>query len=359
MSMALTLGIAGACFAGCQTANSNNQATGNETQAQTTQNQDIDYSTLSEEELQALYEKEPASKRTIHVAYDGGLCVAPIPAAQYEGFFEAEGLNTDLVASADARDALAAGKIDTAVGMLADWLTSIQNGVELRFTTAIHTGCTSAAVLADSDITKLEKGQKVGVGGAIGGYTHNIALRFASHDGYTATDFDWLAIDPSALLTALQKGDVQVIVGGDQLIRKWEADGLVKIIRSQTTDDDFKDEACCAFGFPKEFIEENPVTAYKLTRAIYKAGLWINESKENREKLISECLENGNISGDPEYNLKVLESLRYGLEYSDLEKSLDDMVKEFVDLGILKQDLDQETFKQGILINYHLDKLKQ
>lgn len=350
IAITLTLTLVGASFIGCGNANSN---VNNEVE-ETTEGAKQDYSSLSDEELQALYEKEPASKRTINISYDGGLCLAAIPIAKDKGYFDEEGLTTKLVSAPDARDALAAGKIDTAIGMLTDWVTSIQNGVELQFTVALHTGCTSAAVLADSDITKFEKGQKVGVEGAIGGVAHNIGLRFVSHDGFVSDDFEWLALDSSTLLSSLQKGDVDVIVSGDQVLRQWENDGLVKIIRSQTTDEDFKEEACCAFGFPKDFVEENPVTVYKITKALYKASLWLDESDENKEETVKYLLEKGYTSGSEDINLEVLKSLKFGLSFEDLQKSLDDIVSEFVQLGILKADLDQETFKKNILVEYPL-----
>lgn len=350
-----------ASFTGCGNANSNTQQDSNSgaeqgTTQETAKETAQDYSKLSDEELQALYEKEPASQRTIHVSYDGGLCLSAIPIAQYKGFFEAEGIKTELIATGDdSRDALNAGKVDTAVGMLTDWMTSIQNGVELRFTMALHTGCTSAAVLADSDITKFEKGQKVGVSGPIGGFVHNIGLRFVSHDGFVADDFDWLALDSGTVLSALQKGDADVIVAPDQMIMQWEEEGLVKTIRSQTTDDDFKDEACCAFGFQKNFIEENPVTVYKVSKALYKASKWLDENDENKKEAVDICLDNGYTSGNADFNLKVLKSLRFGLDFKDLKESLDNIVPEFVQLGILKADLDQESFKKNLLVEYNYD----
>jgi hypothetical protein len=102
---------------------------------------------------EAAFLDEPASKRTIHIGYDGGLCQAAIPIAHHKGFFEAEGLKTELTRTGgthdNVRDALAAGKIDTTAGMIAGWLKPITNGIDLKFTVGLHTGCASAFVLAD------------------------------------------------------------------------------------------------------------------------------------------------------------------------------------------------------------------
>lgn len=314
---------------------------------------------LSKEELEKKFADEEGAKRKINISYDGSLCPAPIPIAQLKGFFEAEGLDTEIVLVENQRDALASGKIDTALGMLTDWLPSIQNGVDLRFPLALHTGCTSAAVLKDSSVTKFEKGQKVGVVGPIGGVFHNIALRFIVHDGFKADDFQWVSLDAGTILKALQEGQVDVIVAPDQMMLQWEDDGLVKLIRSQTFDDDFKDEACCAVGFPGEFVEENPVTVLKVTRAIYNAALWIQESDANRLEATQLLNDAGYVSGDPEFNARVLGNLRYGLNNKDLETSLSHIVDEFVELEILNKDTDKEAFKKQILIKYDLDLLKE
>lgn len=356
LSIIMVTVLTAASVSGCGRANENTQ--NKQAAKSASQTGKIDYSTLSEEELTKLYEKEPASKRTINVAYDGGLCLSAIPLAQYKGYFEEEGLKTKLVASGatGARDALVAKKIDTAVGMITDWVTAIQNGVEIQFTEALHTGCTSAAVLADSDIQGFKAGQKVAIAGPIGGFIHNIGLRFVAHDGFKSDDFNWLAMDSGTVLSALQKGEAEVIVAGDQLINQWAKDGLVRVIRSQTTDDDFKDEACCAFGFLKSFIEENPVTVYKISRALYKTSKWLDESDENKREAVDYCLENGYTSGDADTNFELLKSLKFGLEYEDLNKSLHGIVPEFVQLGILKKDLDQEAFMENLLIEYHFEK---
>ncbi|MDR0804935.1 MAG: ABC transporter substrate-binding protein, partial [Oscillospiraceae bacterium] len=236
---------------------------------------------VNEADKDALYANEPASKRTIHIAYDGGLCQAGIPIAQLKGFFEAEGLtNTELTKTGgtqdNVRDALAAGKIDTAAGMVAGWLKPISNGIDLRFTVGLHTGCSSAFVLADSAITKFEKGQTVAINGGIGGVYHNIGYRFIAHDGLKPEDFTWKDFPADQTLLILQKGEADVAVFADQLAEKWVQDGTLRRIRSLHEDTDFANESCCVLGLSGEFIDANPIASERISRAILKASLWIN-----------------------------------------------------------------------------------
>lgn len=217
----------------------------------------------------AAFAAEPASSRTIHISYDGGLCQAAIPIAQHKGFFDAENLTTELTKSGgtqdNVRDALVAGKIDTSAGMIAGWLKPITNGVDIRFTVGLHTGCTSAFVLAGSPIKSFAdaKGKVIAINGGIGGVYHNIGYRFIANDGFVPEDFTWKDFPADQTLLILQRGNADVAVFSDQLAEKWVQDGTLRRIRSLHEDKDFADEACCVFGFSGAFLAKNPVTSEK------------------------------------------------------------------------------------------------
>lgn len=304
------------------------------------------------EEKEAAFLAEPASQRTIHIGYDSGLCQAAVPIAQFLGFFEAEGLNTELTKTGgtldNARDALAGGKIDTTAGMIAGWLKPVTNGVDIRFTVGLHTGCSSAFVLADSDIVKFDKGQTVAISGGIGGVYHNIAYRFIAHDGLTPKDFNWKDIPADQTLLILQNGAADVAVIGDQLAEKWVADGTLRRIRSLHEDEDFQNEACCVLGIAGPFFDENPITSEKISRAIYKASLWIGESDENKAEAARILLENGYISGTEEYALQLMKMFQWGVPNELTEQTLYLSVDEYQALGVISDALDAEAIKAQI-----------
>ena len=74
-------------------------------------------------------------------------------------------------------DALGTGKIDIARGHIATILVPAVNGVQMKFTTGIHTGGKSSCVLADSPYktTKDLVGHTIAITTSIGG---SIAMRF-------------------------------------------------------------------------------------------------------------------------------------------------------------------------------------
>jgi NitT/TauT family transport system substrate-binding protein len=301
---------------------------------------------------EAAYKTEPASQRTIHIAYDGGLCQGAIAIAQHKGFFEAEGLTTELTKTGgsmdNTRDALAAGKIDTAAGMIAGWLKPITNGIDIRFTVGLHTGCASAFVLADSDIMEFERGQTVAVNGGIGGVYHNIGYRFISHDGFVPEDFTWKDFPADQTLLVLQNGDADVAVFSDQLAETWVQDGTLRRIRSLHEDEDFKDEACCVLGIAGSFLDENPIASEKISRAILNAALWIGENDANKEEAAQILLDNGYISGTKEYAVSLMKLFRWGLPGELTEATLDLSVTDYQKLGVISDTLDPVEVKNQI-----------
>jgi NitT/TauT family transport system substrate-binding protein len=307
-------------------------------------------SVLSAVEKEAAFLTEPASQRVIRIGYSGGFCQAAVAIAQHKGYYAAEGLKTELTRSEDARDAIAGGKIDTSAGMIAGWLKPITNGIDLRFTVGLHTGCTSAFVLANSNITKFEKGQTVAISGGIGGVYHNQSYRFIANDGFVPEDFSWRDFPADQTLLILQSGRADVAVIGDQLAERWVSDGLLRRIRSLHEDPDFKDESCCVMGIAGPFLDENPVTSEKISRAVYKASLWIDANDENKAEAAKILLENGYISGTEEYAVQLFKLFRFGLPNSVTEKSLYDSVDAYQALGVIDKNINADDVKAQIWV---------
>ena len=242
--------------------------------------------------------------------------------------------------------------------MIAAWLKPVTNGVDIVFTLGLHTGCASAVVLTDSDIKSFQdiKGDTIAINGGIGGVYHNIAFRFVAHDGFKAADFKWKDFPADQSLVVLQRGDAKIAVLSDQLAEKWVQEGLVRRIRSLTFDGDFKDEACCVMGISGSFLKDNPVSSEKISRAMYRASLWLRENEDNRREAANILLDGGHISGTPEYALSLLNMYKFGLDNQITEKSLYDSVDEYKALGVLDEKTDADAVKAQIWRPLDLDR---
>jgi len=298
------------------------------------------------------FEDEVGYRRTIRLGFEGGLCQAAIPIAHLMGFFAQEGLDTEIVVTGDlvnSRDSLVAGHIDTVAGMLAGWFVPVTQGIDIRFTQGLHTGCASAFVLADSDITRLESGQQVAVSGAIGGAFHNIALRFAYREGLTPSDLVFRDFPAAEAIIALKDGTVHVAVIPDQVGEQFVVDGSLRRIRS-LDDADFADDNCCVLGMTGMFIDENPETAKRITRAVYKASRWIDESDANKTEAVYLLIENGYVSAavDVDYVVGLMGNWRWGIPHYLTEQTLKTSIKEYQAMDVINPNLDPDLVKEQV-----------
>jgi len=299
-----------------------------------------------------IFEEEAGGTRTIRLGFEGGLCQAAIPLAHLKGAFAEEGLDTEIVVTGDlvsSRDALAAGHIDTVAGMLSGWFVPATQGIDIRFTLGLHTGCASAFVLAGSNITTLERGQHVAVSGAIGGAFHNIALRFAYRAGLTAQDFTFRDFPAAEAIIALQNGDVQVAVIPDQIGQRFVQNGVLRVIRS-LDDEDFAKDNCCVLGMTGAFINQNPETAARLTRAVYRVSRWLDESLENKIEAINLLIEHGYVAAgvDVEYAAGLMNNWRWGMPHYLTEQTLTTSIHEFQAMGVINPALDPALIRRQV-----------
>ena len=88
---------------------------------------------MTPEEEDAAWKKEPAYEKTIRIGYNGGLCLGTFGIAQMKGFYEAEGLKTEITryqgGSSAQGDAIGTGKIDVTDNHIATLLIPIMKSV--------------------------------------------------------------------------------------------------------------------------------------------------------------------------------------------------------------------------------------
>ena len=301
---------------------------------------------MTPEEEDAAWKKEPAYGRTIRIGYNGGLCTGTLGITQVKGFYEAEGLKTEIVRyqgdTVTLGNALGTHKIDVAGGHIATLLVPAANGVQMKFTTGMHTGCKSLCVLNDSPYktTKDLVGKTVAVPSGIGGSDQNITMRFLLRDGIDPVNgVKYKVTDQGAAVLAMQNGEIEAGLFSDQFIQKFLKDGTLRVVRSITTDDDFKNETCCIYAVAKDLCENSPITVKKMTRAHEAARKWI---MANREDAIRLMLENKWASGEFEDVLEYYNTLDYSVTDQVTEETLIKVIDDYKTCGILNRDLDTQ-----------------
>jgi NitT/TauT family transport system substrate-binding protein len=169
-------------------------------------------------------------------------------------------------------EAIATGKADAGVGMALRWLKPLEQGFDVRITTATHGGCMRLLAARSSGIARLEdlKGKTIGVSDLAAPDKNFFSIRLAKLGIDPLTDVEFRAFPADLLPVALQKGEIQAFTLGDPLgwvIR--ERDGLVEV--ASNLDGEYAHRACCVLGVRGSLIRDDRAAATALTEAVVEA----------------------------------------------------------------------------------------
>ncbi len=251
----------------------------------------------------------------LKVAYLGLTCEAPIFAAQEKGFFKEEGIDATLVKTDwdGLREGLGLGKFDANHHLLMFLLRPIAQGLDIKITGGIHTGCLRVQASAKSKIMSVEdlKGKKIGVPNNLGSPPAMFAKRvIAAHgmDPEKKEDVEFVALDPVGMRVALENGQVDAVATSEPMGTIFAVANLVRTIADQAVDAPYKDEYCCVSLVSGKLARENPAAAAKVTRALLKGAKWVQTNPSAAAKL---AVEKKYVASTPELNAQALAKLNY------------------------------------------------
>ena len=280
-------------------------------------------------------EEEPRYDTPIKIGFDGDLCMAGQNLADINGYYKEKGIEVEFVNTQNGKDALSTGQIDVLTGEFGSMIVPATQGLNYVFSTASHSGCKSLYVLDENEEfqeTSDLVGKSVAVTNGIGASGHNTLLRFLLHDDVNPDDVSVKPVDKSAVIQSLQSGEIQGAVLDDQFAQEFLKSGVIRPIRSLTTDEDFGKEDCCVAAFNRDFAEQNPMLAELLGEAIDMGN---DYAAENPEESIKVLQENNMAEGDPQVATDLLSAYDYSLTNQDGEDTLRRYFDDYKELGLI------------------------
>lgn len=290
----------------------------------------------------------------LRFAYHGNLCGAPIYMAIENGYFADENIELEQVTvdAAHVGEAIGADQVDVGMELLGKMLQPIENGLPIKFTTGVHTGCQKLLVPDDSDIKTVAdlKGKNIGVPGLADAGTL-ITKRSLNAEGIDISDgsseVTFTVFSRNDLAQALQNKAVDAIVLGDpQAAVAQEQYGLTALIDT-ATDPTYKDEYCCNAFVTSKLAEENPEAAAAFTRAVQKGAQWVEEHPKETAKII---VDKKYTAGDADLLAAILETYNYKPSVQGGYDALKLGVEQLTEIGILKEGTDATKFADNAYI---------
>jgi len=288
---------------------------------------------------------DSGGKTKLKVAYLGLTCEAPIFLAQEKGFYEEEGLDVELVKTDwdGLREGLGTGNFDANHTLIMYLLKPIEQGVDVKITGGIHTGCLRLEGGAKTNLKTGAhlKGKKIGVPTHIGSPPYLFSCRVLAAQGLDPRpeqhDVQWVPYPPSELGLAVEKGLVDAVCTADPIGTILLGKGLVKTIADQAVDAPYRDEYCCAAVVSGKLARKNPEVAAKVTRALLKAARWVEENPTAAANL---AVQKKFIAASEEINAQALSKLKYMPGVSRCRQSVEQAAKEMKKAGLLKESTD-------------------
>ncbi|MDS1030902.1 ABC transporter substrate-binding protein [Bacillota bacterium LX-D] len=242
-----------------------------------------------------------------------GTCEAPLYVGVENGIFKKYGLDVTLVNinAETLKEGLASGKIDGAQ-ISPGLFKAIEQGMDIKLTNGIHTGCIQGVVAKNSPIQGVKdlKGKKVGID-SIGGVPMvllSIDLGKAGID--PKKDVDWRVYPQVQLQQALEKGEIDAFVAWDPYGALAISGGKArKIFGNTNKQPGVKDNYCCYTGVSGKLAKEKPEVAKKITAAWAEATQWVQEHPQEAAKIAVDKkyvssgseVENSKLLGDYEF----------------------------------------------------------
>ena len=241
----------------------------------------------------SLARAQALEKRKVTIAVGGKnlLYYLPLTIAEQMKYFEAEGLEVEIVdfaGGARALQAVVGGSADVVSGAFEHTLNMQAKGQPMR--AFVLQGRAPQIVLAVStktmagykSVTDL-KGKKIGV--TAPGSSTNIMTNFVlAKAGIKPTEVSYVGVGAaSGAVAAIRAGQVDAISNLDPVITILQRAGDIRII-SDTRDPAESEKvfggpmpAACLYA-PVSFVEKNPNTAQALVNAIVRANKWVQQS---------------------------------------------------------------------------------
>ncbi|MDR1578023.1 MAG: ABC transporter substrate-binding protein, partial [Deltaproteobacteria bacterium] len=230
--------------------------------------------------------------KKIRVGINGNLCEGPSHIALEKGFFKEEGLDAELIRLAPGAnfEAIASDKIDASFGLLATLIQPISNGLPIKITSGLHTGCDKILIKPNSNVKQLAdlKGKKIGVPSLVSSpimFARRALSKVGVKVGDKDSEVEFIVFTSAELPLALNKGAIDAISINDPVASIAAKENNLTIILDSAKDQPFADQYCCAAYVSATLAAKDPETAAKFTRAMQKAAAWIHHHPDETTKI--------------------------------------------------------------------------
>jgi NitT/TauT family transport system substrate-binding protein len=290
-------------------------------------------------------------RRKVKLGYMGLTCEAPLFVAKEKGFFDAEGVDVELIKTewTQFKDLLNLGKIDLGQQPITMFLKPIEEGLDVKMTGGVHKGCLRIQAARNGKIKTVEdlRGKRIGVPG-MGTPPFIFANRvLGRHKIDPRTEIEWRVFSSGELPLALQKGEVDAVATSEPIGSLLMAQDQVVNVADLGVDKEYVDEYCCSIMLNSKFALQNGKTCAATVRAVLKGAKWVQTNPRAAAQL---SVEKNYLASNPELNAKALAALPFLPSVSGGREAIQSAVQDMVTIGMLKPTTDVAAVTKHIFV---------
>lgn len=279
------------------------------------------------------------SNYKLKIAYSPVLCEASLHVAIEKGFFKQEGLDYETVSMGTPAkiDGVATGKIDAGFGMVGKFVVPLSNGLPMKITAGMHTGCIQIVTRRDTGINSISnlRGKKIGVASMVDAeivITKRALAAVGIDISQGSSEVEFVIFNAPDLPVALEKGAIDAFTATDPIAAVSISEKGFKALLTTATDKPFADEYCCVSFVSSDVAKKYPDIAKKFTVAMMKASQWVEDNPKEAARM---QIEKGYVAGALEVNAAALDSYKYIPSVDGGYNALLSYIKKLIDLKML------------------------
>lgn len=297
----------------------------------------------------------PGARRNLKLTWNASaICTVGVPVAQTKGYFEKRNLAVELINFGGSTDqlleAIATGKADAGIGMALRWLKPLEQGFDVRITTATHGGCMRLLAAKASGISRIEdlKGKVVGASDMAAPDKNFFSIWLAKLGIDPVKDVQWRVFPADLLPVALQKGEVQAFTQGDPL--GWvvrDRDGLTEV--ATNLQGEYAHRACCVLGVRGSLIRDDRPAAAAVTEALLEAQDFVTANPDEAAAIFAPY----SPVAKPDQLAAMLRSHTHGHHPvgADLRREIALYVEELKAISVIKPSTNADRFSDKVYAN--------
>jgi NitT/TauT family transport system substrate-binding protein len=234
------------------------------------------------------------------------------------------------------------------------FMKPIEQGLDVRFLGGVHTGCLRVQTGVNSPIHKIEdlKGKRIGVPG-MGTPPFVFANRvFGTHGVDAGKDITWKVYPAGELGLAITKGEVDAVADAEPIGTLLISQGIARNVEGmdEATDLPYANEYCCEVIANGKWVDANPDSAARATRAILRGAKWVQENPKAAAQM---AVDKKYLASTVELNTIALSRLKYIPSVKKAEETLYTAAKEMRQAKMLSPNTDTDALAKKAF--QHLD----